>query len=262
MTDDLLTTRQLQDLLKIDRTTVYRMLKDGRLKGVKVGNQWRFPRHTIEAMLSGETMPAPTTREGHPAPAHYPEDLPIACIQPIQNVFAEVADVGAITTAPTGEPITKISNSCDFCNLILASEAGYQGCVASWRKLAEQTKKQPEFATCHAGLKYARARIEIHHALKGMLIAGQFYTTPPAAPEEANRLKKLSQKYNIPENDLREAARKLPVLAAEKQSRITHWLETVAHSFEQVGAERANFVERLHHIAEMSKLDFTEGEDL
>ena len=95
-----------------------------------------------------------------------------------------------------------------------------------------------------------------------MLIAGQFHTNRPTATEQESRLTKLAQKYNIPENDLREAARKLPVLAAEKQSRITHWLETVAHSFEQIGAERANLVERLHHIAEMSKLDFTEGEDL
>ena len=32
---DLLTTRQVQDILKVDRITIYRMLQDGRLKGVK-----------------------------------------------------------------------------------------------------------------------------------------------------------------------------------------------------------------------------------
>ena len=42
---ELLTTKQLEDLLKIDRITVYRMLNDGRLKCVKIGNQWRFPRN-------------------------------------------------------------------------------------------------------------------------------------------------------------------------------------------------------------------------
>ncbi|MGB9754636.1 helix-turn-helix domain-containing protein [Roseiflexus castenholzii] len=42
--NDLLTTREVQDLLKLDRTTVYRMLKEGRLTGVKVGQQWRFHR--------------------------------------------------------------------------------------------------------------------------------------------------------------------------------------------------------------------------
>jgi excisionase family DNA binding protein len=38
-----LTTRQVQNILQVDRITIYRMLQDGRLKGVKIGQQWRFP---------------------------------------------------------------------------------------------------------------------------------------------------------------------------------------------------------------------------
>jgi excisionase family DNA binding protein len=49
--DDLLTTRQLQDLLRVDRITIYRMLKDGRLRGFKVGGQWRLSRGEIEIWL-------------------------------------------------------------------------------------------------------------------------------------------------------------------------------------------------------------------
>ena len=52
---ELLTTKQLEDLLKIDRITVYRMLNDGRLKGVKIGNQWRFPQNEIDRLLGEET---------------------------------------------------------------------------------------------------------------------------------------------------------------------------------------------------------------
>ena len=39
--ENYLTTKQVQDLFKVDRITIYRMLQDGRLKGVKIGNQWR-----------------------------------------------------------------------------------------------------------------------------------------------------------------------------------------------------------------------------
>ena len=46
--DDLLTTRQVQQLLKVDRITVYRMVQDGRLKGIKIGQQWRFPLSEVE----------------------------------------------------------------------------------------------------------------------------------------------------------------------------------------------------------------------
>ena len=53
--DELLTTRQVQSILQVDRTTIYRMLKDGRLRGVKVGQQWRFHDTDVRALLSGET---------------------------------------------------------------------------------------------------------------------------------------------------------------------------------------------------------------
>lgn len=49
--DDLLTTRQLQELLQVDRITIYRMLNDGRLQGFKVGGQWRFSRQAVELWL-------------------------------------------------------------------------------------------------------------------------------------------------------------------------------------------------------------------
>ncbi len=66
MMDDLLTTKQVQDILKVDRITVYRMLNDGRLKGVKIGQQWRFPAREVERLLSGEAG-AGGGGGGHPA---------------------------------------------------------------------------------------------------------------------------------------------------------------------------------------------------
>ena len=37
-----LTSKQVEELLNVDRTTIYRMLKDGRLTGAKIGKHWRF----------------------------------------------------------------------------------------------------------------------------------------------------------------------------------------------------------------------------
>ena len=122
---ELITTRQVQDILQVDRITIYRMLKDGRLNGVKVGNQWRFHAKDIERMLSPDVPP-----EQPYAPS---EILPLHCIQVIQEVFAEILDVGAVTTDVEGRPASEISNSCDFCNLILDSSSGRQACMDSWK---------------------------------------------------------------------------------------------------------------------------------
>lgn len=250
--EDLLTTKELQELLKIDRTTVYRMLKDGRLTGIKIGEQWRFSRQEVNNLLSGPTppatpaLPAPEPRSG--------TILPLHCVQRIQQVFAEIADTAAVTTTAAGEPLTQMSNSCRFCSLILASEAGRQACIASWAKLADQSGQAPQFATCHAGLKYARARIELNGKLEAMLISGQFYAEPPAPEEEAARVQRLAEQYGLDPETLAEAAREIRVLDEQKQAKIGEWLQSVAHTFEEIGCERAELMGRLQRIAEMSIL--------
>lgn len=88
--EELLTTRQVQDLLKVDRITIYRMLQDGRLKGVKIGQQWRFPRSEVERLLGRAT----------PEPASQAMDLatgfPTHCVQTIQDLYAEVSGLSAV----------------------------------------------------------------------------------------------------------------------------------------------------------------------
>ena len=57
-----LTTQDVQALLHVDKSTVYRMAEDGRLPGVKVGRQWRFPADQIADQLGVPTTPAPARR--------------------------------------------------------------------------------------------------------------------------------------------------------------------------------------------------------
>ncbi len=115
-----------------------------------------------------------------------------------------------VTTGSDGEPLTAFSNSCAFCNLVLSSETGRRGCVASWQRLATQEERQrhpaPSLAACHAGLQYARARIELGGELAAMLIAGQFYAEAPVEQEEQERIKRLAEKYGIDPEALCKAA--------------------------------------------------------
>jgi excisionase family DNA binding protein len=246
--EDLLTTKELQALLKVDRTTIYRMLKDGRIAGIRVGGQWRFSREGLEHLLSGAS---PSAKEAPPLPA---DVLPLHCIKPIQQVFAEIAQVGSLTAAPDGIPLTEISNSCAFCALILGSESGKAGCIASWKRIAQQPERKPRFATCHAGLQYARARIEINGELAAVAIAGQFYAKPPDPQEEQERLTRLASDYGVDHETLERAARSIRVLDERHEEQIGGWLQKVANTFEGVGRERAALMNRLRRIADMSTL--------
>ena len=181
--------------------------------------------------------------------------LPLHCIQPIQDVFADVAGVGAVTTAPDGEPLTTLNNGCRFCALIQSSESGRHACIASWRQLAEHPDRRPTFVACHAGFQYARARIEFDGELIALLIAGQFYAHPPDPAETLGRIERLAATHGLDARALAEAEREIPTLDQRMRTKIGAWLERVASTFETIGHERNELMGRLRRIAAMSTLD-------
>ena len=250
--DELLTTRQVQEHLQVDRTTIYRMLKDGRLKGVKIGQHWRFPRAGVEAMLSGsaatQAQPQPVT------PLLSKAVLPLQCLQAVQDVSAETVEVGAVTTDNDGHPLTEISNSCRFCNLILSTASGRQACIDSWRELARQTDAQPHFFTCHAGFQYARARIEVDGVSSAMLVAGQFFTAAPDPAVRAAQIQQLAERHGLSPEELSAAAQQPHILSHARQIKITAWLKKLADTFAIISLERAEMLDRLQRIARISVL--------
>jgi excisionase family DNA binding protein len=252
--DDLLTTRQLQDLLRVDRITIYRMLNDGRLRGFKVGGQWRFSQREIEAWLQeqqsglGRTPTFPPSAE-NPLPSSHV--LPMSCIQGIQTVCAEALDIAVVTTKLDGTPLAGVSNSCDFCNLILATEPGRRRCAGSWRQ-------QPDGRVhpCHAGLLCASLPIAINGQPVAIAAACQF-TSPGsngADPAWPLHLPELAASLDLAEVELRAAAGSVPVIPADNLHRISRLLRRVVETFAQIGQERMNLLGRLEKIAEMSRI--------
>jgi excisionase family DNA binding protein len=47
MSDEILTIREVADLLKINEKTAYKLASAGRIPGFKVGGSWRFQREEI-----------------------------------------------------------------------------------------------------------------------------------------------------------------------------------------------------------------------
>jgi excisionase family DNA binding protein len=243
--EELITTRQVQDLLQVDRITIYRMLKDGRLNGLKVGNQWRFHRNEIEKLYKSGTR---LQSDQNPM-----EIMPIHCIGVIQDVFADIIDVGSVTTDIEGQPITEISNSCEMCDLILDSEKGQEACIASWKKLASSPRGNPEFFKCHAGFQYARGRIEYEGKLTSILIAGQFLVSQQEVDDFSKSLISLSDKYDIPLSEMKLALSSIRILDEGKQEQIKNWLQKIAGTFEILTSERASLLDRLKSISELSE---------
>jgi excisionase family DNA binding protein len=48
---EMYTPEELANLLKISRRTVYLWLREGRIKGIKVGDLWRIPKESLGEFL-------------------------------------------------------------------------------------------------------------------------------------------------------------------------------------------------------------------
>lgn len=52
--DHVLTLDELAHYLKVPKSTLYKLLQDGRIPGQKIGKQWRFGKTAIDRWLDTE----------------------------------------------------------------------------------------------------------------------------------------------------------------------------------------------------------------
>ncbi len=57
--DNIMTTKELAEYIKLNEKTVIKMAQNGELPGIKIGNQWRFHLTAIDKYLQGEIVKSP-----------------------------------------------------------------------------------------------------------------------------------------------------------------------------------------------------------
>ena len=65
--DEILTANEAADYLKINVRTIYRLIREGRIPGRKVGGSWRFRKDILDDWLAGS---------GDILPEFFEQDLP------------------------------------------------------------------------------------------------------------------------------------------------------------------------------------------
>ncbi len=176
----------MQNMLHVDRSTVYRMAEDGRLPAIKVGRQWRFPAIQIEALLNGtlEASLSDEAREARPAGeglrnGRAPRSGDSSVTRPTPEVAASVSQVAAellgvmmVVTDMDGMPLIDVSNPCPWFAERLDDPHLLDSCTSEWQQLADDPHFAPQFHTGELGFQCARAFIRSGSELVGMVLAG------------------------------------------------------------------------------------------
>lgn len=239
--NNLLTTRQVIEILKVDRITVYRMLQDGRLKGIKVGKQWRFPSEEVETFLS---------KGKEPFISQSSSTLPLHCLQTIQTLFSSISGASAILIDLEGQPLTTMSAPCKFCGLMMSNPDGANACHSSWKQFAALEVTDVRLQKCHAGLDCILVPIRDQGVLIATLLVGEGHFHNPVK----DQMQKLAKDYSIPLAELMQAAKELPIVDGSQALQLRQWAGTAAQAMESILKERAGFIQRLQQIAQLSQM--------
>ncbi len=200
-----LTTREVQDLLKVDRSTVYRMAEDGRLPGVKVGRQWRFPADRIDAMLGvtptvarpapvAGAAPVASTPPGPPMPGtglrgDLGDLLPLEAIEAMAELLGDLMGAMVVVTDMEGRPLTRVANPCGLYTAFEDDPEVLAKCIEGWRDYADDLDLEPRFRPSHFGFLCARGFIRVGAELRGMVIVGGFAADQwPPVPEHVREI--------------------------------------------------------------------------
>jgi len=169
---ELLTARDVARLLGVDTATVYRMAGDGRLPGVRVGRQWRFPSGRVQAALRRGVPEAPDTAAGRPLAGDASAWSDTRLLGDLVGFAADALGVMMVVTDMTGRPITAITNPCPAIAGRLHDPELLATCTLEWRALATDIDFEPRFRLGAMGFECARALIRSDTELVGTILAG------------------------------------------------------------------------------------------
>ncbi|HQV69729.1 MAG: PocR ligand-binding domain-containing protein [Anaerolineae bacterium] len=203
---ELLSTRDVVDLLQVDRTTIYRLVEDGKLPAIRIGKQWRFDRADLNHLMRGNgATPAqnPSAETAAPAaraitPKTHPlaKLLPLDTAQALQDTFADMLGVMIVITDMDGEPITHVSNPCGLYKAVLRDEASVGRCVRDWQRIAGHTSLEPKFLPNDLGLLCTRGLIRLGNELKGMVFIGG--VMPDDWPPSEDEVTLMAVRFGVP----------------------------------------------------------------
>jgi len=183
----LLTTQDVQRLMKVDRSTVYRMAEDGRLPAVKVGRQWRFPQDQIHDLL--HCRPAQPAVSGPDSTPGLAQALGPDALQAVADLLGETLGAMIVLTDLEGHPLATPSNPCGLFAAVHHYPGVLERCVSSWQTLAAEVDLEPQWRATPLGFMCARSLVRDGDRLVGMILAGGVAPSSwPPSPEETARL--------------------------------------------------------------------------
>lgn len=243
-----LTTRDLQELIRVDKSTIYRMAEAGRLPAVKVGRQWRFPEEAVLSWLGAAAPPAGETVHAAPGLADL---VPVALAQSVADLAAEAMGVMVVITDMEGAPLTSIANPCGLVEAMAQEETLLPQCIETWKHYGAVPDLVPRFGPSEFGFLCARAFVRRGAELMGMVIAGG--VAPDDWPPDDATVQSIADTFGTPVDLVAEHIGEVFHLTQEERVHVLGLLPRVGVLISQMAAERVRTMSAFDAIADLAE---------
>ena len=247
----LLTTKQVQEIFRVDRSTIYRMAEDGRLPAVKVGRQWRFPSDRVESLLGQGASNGSDNTATQPASDFDLETvLPADTAQAIAELAADLFGVMAVVTDMNGQALTPVANPCGYFTAVFNDTYTADRCSEGWRRLGEEIDLEPSFLPSHLGFLCARSFIRVGANLAGMVIVGG--VAPEIWPPADNEIAAVAAETGTSEEVIRRHINEVYWIDSAHQDWIIRNLSRVSDLISRLADGHGRLVQKLETIAALA----------
>ena len=247
---EMLNAKDMQDLLQVDRSTIYRMAEAKQLPAVKIGRQWRFPAAQVQRWLGKQSAKANGVPQAQVVQSHnngtdksFAAILPTACVQLIQDSFAEAIGAMIVVTNMQGEPVTKISKPCGLFEMVEETPNAFAACSNDWSDLGKMISFEPKFIPNHFGLLGARGLIRVGTELKGMVIIGGI--APDNWPPTQTQVDNMATIFEVPVETLNPHLDEVFYLNDSQKALALSLVQKIANILAHIITERSTFIGKL-----------------
>jgi len=248
----LLTTRDVQELIKVDKSTIYRMAEAGRIPAIKVGRQWRFPEDQLMAWLGERRTPVQDV--GAPGPDDLYSGLggllPPKTIQALADLLGDVLGTMVVITDMEGNPLTDVANPCGLFEAIQGVPGTLEQCIGGWREFGEDVDLTPRFIPSHIGFLCSRGFVRVGSELKGMVIVGGI--APEQWPPSPEAIAGLASEMEMPVAEIEAHIDEVYYLDEAHKNWIVSLLPSVGTLISHLANERGHLVTKLEAIASLA----------
>jgi excisionase family DNA binding protein len=243
----LLTTQDVQDLINVDKSTIYRMADDGRLPAVKVGRQWRFPASAVASLL-GEGGNVLAQHSSQSNTSYNLHDLLVPeAAQAIADLVGDLFGVMAVVTDMSGVALTTVANPCGYFEAIQSQPGATDRCVEGWRRLGNESDLEPRFMPAHLGFLCARTFIREGNELVGMVIVGGI--TPAEGHLDRAALEPIATEHDISLSVLVAHAAETFDVDPDQQQWILKMLPRISDLISRLASVRSQLLAKLDAVA-------------